>query len=126
MGAKSLTAHSSFPKTKVENPISHAINGGLVKYPKSIFLDQCQYCASSTDNSIGDTYKEYILKIVIDIKIKRTIGVPSNVKLSLLLRSDNILISQCTNYSIFNKITILLWVSSLKTNKAYVLDLLYN
>ena len=26
----------------------------------------------------------------------------------------------------FNKITILLWVSSLKTNKAYVLDLLYN
>ena len=31
MGAKSLTAHSSFPKIKVENPISHAINGGLVK-----------------------------------------------------------------------------------------------
>ena len=30
-GAKSLTAHSSFPKIKVENPISHAINGGLVK-----------------------------------------------------------------------------------------------
>ena len=126
MGAKSLTAHSSFPKTKVENPISHAINGGLVKYPKSIFLDQCQYCASSTDNSIGDTYKEYTLKIVIDIKIKRTTGVLSNVKLSLLLRSDNIPISLCPNYSIFNKITILLWVSSLKTNKACVLDLLYN
>ena len=31
MGAKSLTAHSSFPKINVENPISHAINGGLVK-----------------------------------------------------------------------------------------------
>ena len=31
MGAKSLTAHSSFSKIKVENPISHAINGGLVK-----------------------------------------------------------------------------------------------
>ena len=31
MGAKSLTAHSSFPKIRVENPISHAINGGLVK-----------------------------------------------------------------------------------------------
>ena len=94
MGAKSLTAHSSFPKIKVENPISHAINGGLVKYPKSIFLDQCQYCASSTDNSIGVTYKEYILKIVMVIKINRTTGVLSNVKFSLLLRSDNISISQ--------------------------------
>ena len=31
MGEKSLTAHSSFPKIKVENPINHAINGGLVK-----------------------------------------------------------------------------------------------
>ena len=31
IGEKSLTAHSSFPKIKVENPISHAINGGLVK-----------------------------------------------------------------------------------------------
>ena len=31
MGEKSLTAHSSFPKIKVENPIIHAINGGLVK-----------------------------------------------------------------------------------------------
>ena len=31
MGAKTLTAHSSFPKIKVESPISHAINGGLVK-----------------------------------------------------------------------------------------------
>ena len=31
MGEKSLTAHASFPKIKVENPISHAINGGLVK-----------------------------------------------------------------------------------------------
>ena len=31
MGEKSLIAHSSFPKIKVENPISHAINGGLVK-----------------------------------------------------------------------------------------------
>ena len=31
MGAKSLTAHSSFPKIKVDNPISHAINGGFVK-----------------------------------------------------------------------------------------------
>ena len=31
MGAKSLIAHSSFPKIKVENPINHAINGGLVK-----------------------------------------------------------------------------------------------
>ena len=31
IGAESLTAHSSFPKTKVENLISHAINGGLVK-----------------------------------------------------------------------------------------------
>ena len=31
MGAKSLTAHSSLPKIKVEIPISHAINGGLVK-----------------------------------------------------------------------------------------------
>ena len=30
MGEKSLTAHSSFPKIKVENPIIHAINGGLV------------------------------------------------------------------------------------------------
>ena len=30
MGAKSLTTHSSFPKIKVENPISHATNGGLV------------------------------------------------------------------------------------------------
>ena len=30
-GEKSLTAHSSFPKIKVENPIIHAINGGLVK-----------------------------------------------------------------------------------------------
>ena len=30
-GAEILTAHSSFPKIKVENPISHAINGGLVK-----------------------------------------------------------------------------------------------
>ena len=31
MGEKSLTAHSSFPKIKVENEIIHAINGGLVK-----------------------------------------------------------------------------------------------
>ena len=31
MGAKSLTAHSSFPKIKVENPINHAISGGFVK-----------------------------------------------------------------------------------------------
>ena len=31
MGEKSLTAHSSFPKIRVENPINHAINGGLVK-----------------------------------------------------------------------------------------------
>ncbi len=31
MGEKSLTAHSSFPKIIVENPINHAINGGLVK-----------------------------------------------------------------------------------------------
>ena len=31
IGAKSLTAHSSFPKIRVEKPISHAINGGLVK-----------------------------------------------------------------------------------------------
>ena len=31
MGAKSLTAHSSFSKIKVENPINHAIIGGLVK-----------------------------------------------------------------------------------------------
>ena len=30
MGEKSLTAHSSFPKIRVEKPISHAINGGLV------------------------------------------------------------------------------------------------
>ena len=58
IGENNLTAHSSFPKTKVENEINHAINGGLVKYPRSIFLDQCQYWASSTDNSIGDTCKE--------------------------------------------------------------------
>ena len=31
MGEKSLTAHSSFPKIKVDNPINHAIIGGLVK-----------------------------------------------------------------------------------------------
>tara|TARA_B100000242_G_scaffold225298_1_gene165766 strand:+ start:29 stop:412 length:384 start_codon:yes stop_codon:yes gene_type:complete len=31
MGEKSLTAHSSFPKIRVENPIIHAMNGGLVK-----------------------------------------------------------------------------------------------
>ena len=31
MGAKSLTAHSSFPKIKVDNEIIHAINCGLVK-----------------------------------------------------------------------------------------------
>ena len=31
IGEKNLTAHSSFPKIKVENPIIHAINGGLVK-----------------------------------------------------------------------------------------------
>ena len=31
MGEKSLTAHSSFPKIRVENAIIHAINGGLVK-----------------------------------------------------------------------------------------------
>ena len=31
IGENSLTAHSSFPKTKVENEIIHAINGGLVK-----------------------------------------------------------------------------------------------
>ena len=30
-GEKSLTAHSSFPKIRVENAINHAINGGLVK-----------------------------------------------------------------------------------------------
>ena len=30
-GAKSLTAHSSFPKTNVESEIIHAISGGLVK-----------------------------------------------------------------------------------------------
>ena len=30
-GEKSLTAHSSFPKIKVDNEIIHAINGGLVK-----------------------------------------------------------------------------------------------
>ena len=54
IGDKILTAHSSFPKIKVENEIIHAMRGGLVKYPKSKFLDQCQYCASSTDNSIGD------------------------------------------------------------------------
>ena len=31
MGEKSLTAHSSFPKIRVENAIIHAINGGFVK-----------------------------------------------------------------------------------------------
>ena len=31
IGENNLTAHSSFPKIKVENAISHAINGGLVK-----------------------------------------------------------------------------------------------
>ena len=31
MGEKSLTAHSSFPKIRVENAISHAVSGGLVK-----------------------------------------------------------------------------------------------
>ena len=31
MGEKSLTAHSSFPKIRVENAIIHAMNGGLVK-----------------------------------------------------------------------------------------------
>ena len=31
IGEKSLTAHSSFPKIRVENAIIHAINGGLVK-----------------------------------------------------------------------------------------------
>ena len=31
IGEKRLTAHSSFPKIKVENEIIHAINGGLVK-----------------------------------------------------------------------------------------------
>ena len=31
IGEKSLTAHSSFPKIKVDNEIIHAINGGLVK-----------------------------------------------------------------------------------------------
>ena len=31
MGENNLTAHSSFPKIKVENAISHATNGGLVK-----------------------------------------------------------------------------------------------
>ena len=31
MGEKILTAHSSFPKIRVEKLISHAINGGLVK-----------------------------------------------------------------------------------------------
>ena len=30
-GEKNLTAHSSFPKIKVENEIIHATNGGLVK-----------------------------------------------------------------------------------------------
>ena len=75
MGEKSLTAHSSFPKINVENEIIHAIIGGLVKYPKSKFLDQCQYCASSTESSIGDTCKEYILKIVIVIRTKKTTGV---------------------------------------------------
>ena len=31
IGENSLTAHSSFPKTKVDNEIIHAMNGGLVK-----------------------------------------------------------------------------------------------
>ena len=31
IGEKNLTAHSSFPKIKVENEIIQAINGGLVK-----------------------------------------------------------------------------------------------
>ena len=31
MGEGSLTAHSSFPKIKVDNEMIHAINGGLVK-----------------------------------------------------------------------------------------------
>ena len=31
MGEKSLTAHSSFPKIRVEKAIIHAINGGFVK-----------------------------------------------------------------------------------------------
>ena len=31
IGEKSLTAHSSFPKIRVENAIIHAINGGFVK-----------------------------------------------------------------------------------------------
>ena len=31
MGAKSLTAHSSFPNIFVDNPIIQAINGGFVK-----------------------------------------------------------------------------------------------
>ena len=31
MGEKSLTAHSSFPKIRVENAIIHAIKGGFVK-----------------------------------------------------------------------------------------------
>ena len=31
MGEKSLIAHSSFPKIRVENAIIHAINGGFVK-----------------------------------------------------------------------------------------------
>ena len=60
IGANILTDHSSLPKIDVEIEINQAIKGGFEKYPNSILFDQSQYCASSTDNSNGEMYKEYI------------------------------------------------------------------
>ena len=57
-----------------------------------MFLDQSQYWASSTDNSIGEVYKEYILKQVIEIRIKNTRVVLRNEKDLALFRNDNIII----------------------------------
>ena len=93
IGEKSLIAHSSFPNNFVDNPIVHAMNGGFVKYPKSRFWDQCQYWASSTDNSMVETNKVYILIKVIKINVTRTTGVLSFKELSFVLLSDSILIS---------------------------------
>jgi len=61
------------PKTDVEIEINQAIKGGLEKYPKSNLFDQSQYCASSTDNSNGETVNAYIFRKVISISKNKVV-----------------------------------------------------
>ena len=64
-GAGIRTAQTSCPNSACDNPMIHAIRGGLVKYPKSGVWLHAQYCASSTPSSSGLVKMAMLLMAVI-------------------------------------------------------------